>query len=341
QPAQSYDVLYRILPDASTPEAVATYQDPNYVVFMLHSMGEFLGERSADSWNYVSTNAQGEAEVYIQLQETDSRFWDAMDKTTYDVMYALAGDAPLEYQHNNPDGSFTWKNSPPDNIRNQGLVHEAGTLWMGDDPLTSVTACNGQMHRYHNVYGLGSMLFPRPGSWNPTLTGVAQSFALADELCATQQDNGEVVAIDDEVDWYLEMGAILRHACETESPMPLFSKVKGAPGFRAAEMGPTVSREPGKRWQRLALMLGLPEDAQLLEIQDAFLDAIGQEPHPPIMVDPAIAPCKQNKWEGDQVDMTKIPAPILHDGDGGRYFQTAGAIMVRTPPGVPVPEDAY
>ncbi|WP_337264701.1 MULTISPECIES: GMC oxidoreductase [unclassified Serratia (in: enterobacteria)] len=191
QPAQSYDVLYRILPDASTPEAVATYQDPNYVVFMLHSMGEFLGERSVNSWNYVSTNAQGEAEVYIQLQETDSKFWDAMDKTTYDVMYALAGDAPLEYQHNNPDGSFTWKNSPPDNIRNQGLVHEAGTLWMGDDPLTSVTACNGRMHRYHNVYGLGSMLFPRPGSWNPTLTGVAQSFALADELCATQQDNGK------------------------------------------------------------------------------------------------------------------------------------------------------
>ncbi|AYM90307.1 TPA: UbiD family decarboxylase domain-containing protein [Serratia fonticola] len=167
---------------------------------------------------------------------------------------------------------------------------------------------------------------------------VPKSYRAYLELLASK---GEVVAIPDEVDWYLEIGAILRHACETESPMPLFSKVKGAPGFRAAEMGPTVSRVPGKRWQRLALMLGLPDDAQLLEIQDAFLDAIGQEPHPPVMVDPATAPCKQNKWVGDQVDMTKIPAPILHDGDGGRYFQTAGAIMVRTPPGEPVPEDAY
>ncbi|MBB1201821.1 GMC family oxidoreductase [Enterobacteriaceae bacterium 89] len=191
QPKQSYDLLYRILPDASTPQAVATYQDPDYVVIMLHSMGEFLGERSADSWNYVSTSAKGESEVHIELQATDSTFWEGMDRTTYDVMAAIAGDAPLEYQHNNPDGTFSWERTPPDNIRNQGLVHEAGTLWMGDDPATSITAVNGQMHRYQNVYGLGSMLFPRPGSWNPTLTGVAQAFALADEFCGPQQEHGK------------------------------------------------------------------------------------------------------------------------------------------------------
>lgn len=161
------------------------------------------------------------------------------------------------------------------------------------------------------------------------------------DYLALLQERGEVVAIDDEVDWYLEIGAILRHACETHSAMPLFNKVKDAPGFRAAEMGPTVSRQPGKRWQRLALMLGLPDDAQLLEIQDAFLRAIEQPPHPPVMVAADRAPCKQNKWLGDEIDMTRIPAPILHDGDGGRYFQTAGAIMVRTPPGETVPADAY
>ncbi|QSX40177.1 UbiD family decarboxylase [Shewanella cyperi] len=152
---------------------------------------------------------------------------------------------------------------------------------------------------------------------------------------------GEVVAIDDEVDWYLEMGAILRHACETRSAMPLFNKVKDAPGFRAAEMGPTVSADPDKPWQRLAIMLGLPEDTKLLEIQDAFIEAIGGEPYDPKLVPASEAPCKQNKWLGDEVDLTKIPAPILHDGDGGRYFQTAGAIMVRTPPGQEVPPDSY
>lgn len=194
-PKESMDVLYRILPDASTPEAVETYQDPKYVVFMLHSMGEFLGERSAKSWNYVTTTAKEESEVCIEMKPTDEHFWDAMDKMTYDVMKALVGDAPIEYQHNLSDGSFTWKPQPPASIRNQGLVHEAGTLWMGDDAKTSVTRHDGRMHHLNNVYGLGSMLFPRPGSWNPTLTGVAQSFALAAQLASKAHVSAPVAAV--------------------------------------------------------------------------------------------------------------------------------------------------
>ncbi len=34
------------------------------------------------------------------------------------------------------------------------------------------------------------------------------------------QREGEFLAIDDEVDWYLEIGAILRRAAETLSPSP-------------------------------------------------------------------------------------------------------------------------
>lgn len=181
-PEESMDVLYRTLPDASTPEAVATYQDPDYVVFMLHSMGEFLGERSANSWNYVTTNCDGKAEIVMALKPVDEKFWAAMDTTTFDVMKALTGDVPIEYQHNHADGSFSWEKTPPKSIRNQGLVHEAGTFWMGDDSKNSVTQADGRMHRFENVYGLGSMLFPRPGSWNPTLTGVNQAFALAEQF---------------------------------------------------------------------------------------------------------------------------------------------------------------
>ena len=54
---------------------------------------------------------------------------------------------------------------------------------------------------------------------------------------------GEYLAIDDEVDWDLEMGAICRHADETMSPSPIFNKVKDSPGFRAAEWGFTKSGE--------------------------------------------------------------------------------------------------
>jgi 4-hydroxy-3-polyprenylbenzoate decarboxylase len=63
---------------------------------------------------------------------------------------------------------------------------------------------------------------------------------------------GEYLAIDDEVDWNLEMGAICRYADETLSPSPIFNKVKDSPGFRAAEWGftksvPAVGRGAGWR----------------------------------------------------------------------------------------------
>lgn len=154
-------------------------------------------------------------------------------------------------------------------------------------------------------------------------------------------DIGDVVAIEDEVDWYLEMGAILRHASETEAPYPLFTQIKDAPGFRACDLGPTIHKDPATRYRRLARLLGLPDDATPVEMQDPFLQARSEQAHPPILVDPKDAPCKQNKWLGDEVDLCKLPAPILHDGDYGRYIQTAGAIIVRTPPGTKLPEGAY
>ncbi len=44
---------------------------------------------------------------------------------------------------------------------------------------------------------------------------------------------GEIQEIDQEVDWNLEIGAIMRYANDLKNPAPLFNKVKGYPsGFR-------------------------------------------------------------------------------------------------------------
>jgi len=56
---------------------------------------------------------------------------------------------------------------------------------------------------------------------------------------------GEYLAIDDEVDWNLEMGAICRYADETLSPSPIFNKVKDSPGFRAAGALPRAAPSVG------------------------------------------------------------------------------------------------
>ena len=146
---------------------------------------------------------------------------------------------------------------------------------------------------------------------------------------------GELIEIDDEVDWYLELGAIFRHSAETLAPGAIFNNVKGCPpGFRAADFGMGKSGTPGQPWGRLAIMLGLPPETDLMSIQHAYLDAMDTGTRqPPRMVDAASAPCKQNKWFGDDIDITKFPAVVGHDGDGGRYINMGGINIVRTPDG--------
>src|SRR5260370_19485917 len=50
--------------------------------------------------------------------------------------------------------------------------HEAGTLWMGTDPQTSVTDVNGGFHKVANAFCADQSLFVTLGSENPTLTGL-------------------------------------------------------------------------------------------------------------------------------------------------------------------------
>jgi len=60
--------------------------------------------------------------------------------------------------------------------------HDAGTLWMGSDPATSVTNEFGRIHDTTNCYVDAPALFPSLGSPNPMLTGVALSRRTADML---------------------------------------------------------------------------------------------------------------------------------------------------------------
>ena len=40
-----------------------------------------------------------------------------------------------------------------------------------------------------------------------------------------------------------------------------------------------------------------------------------------------------NKLFGKDVDLTKLPVPLIHYGDGGRYINTYGIFIARTPDG--------
>ncbi|MDX2350658.1 MAG: UbiD family decarboxylase, partial [Porticoccus sp.] len=144
---------------------------------------------------------------------------------------------------------------------------------------------------------------------------------------------GEMIEIDEEVDWNLEQGAILRRSGEKCLPGPIFNKVKDCPeGFRAACFGNGKSGTPGEPWRRTAVMLGLPPETPLMDMMHAYLEAIETgKRHDPNIVDEADAPCKENKWLGDDIDLNKFPTPLGHVGDKDRFIQQPGINIRKTP----------
>ncbi|MFJ9363811.1 UbiD family decarboxylase [Nocardia sp. NPDC101769] len=145
---------------------------------------------------------------------------------------------------------------------------------------------------------------------------------------------GEVQHIDTEVDWNLEIGAIIRRSYDLRAPAPLFGNITGYQdgGFRVLG-APGALSGPQHRLARIALALGLPADATGQQIVEVLADARAKPGIPPVVVDRSAAPCKENVMLGDDIDLFVFPTPKLHGNDGGRYIQTYGMNIVKTPDG--------
>jgi UbiD family decarboxylase len=143
---------------------------------------------------------------------------------------------------------------------------------------------------------------------------------------------GELVTVEREVDWNLEIGAIIRRCYETGAPAALFQRIKGIePGFRVLGAPAGTSRQPGQYLARVAISLGLDPSAGGAEIVEALVAARDRAPISPRRI--ATGPCKQNVLLGDAADLMRLPTPLIHDGDGGRYINTWGTVVARTPDG--------
>jgi 4-hydroxy-3-polyprenylbenzoate decarboxylase len=139
---------------------------------------------------------------------------------------------------------------------------------------------------------------------------------------------GEVALVDRGVDWNLEIGAIARRCYETGSPAPLFTNVRDS-AFPAVGAALGVSRRVGRELARISTALGLSPDAGARDIIDRLVAARSSPPIPPQIQ--TTAPCKDVIVRDSQVDLDTLPLPFLHCGDGGRYLNTMGMIVARTP----------
>ena len=146
------------------------------------------------------------------------------------------------------------------------------------------------------------------------------------------KDLKELVTVEKEVDWNLEMSAITRHAYDLPAPAPLFKNIKGCtPDFNV--LGAPVGLSPDKEhpFKRIALSLGLPKDTDGPSIVREWSKLPDVTPIPPRVVETGV--CKENKLFGEDIDLTKLPIPLIHHGDGGRYINTYGIFIARTPDG--------
>lgn len=193
--------LFKKIPDVDTFDAFRQTTD-THVIVTLRGIGEMEPRNPA---SFVRLDPEPDeygvqrAFVAIEPSAKDRELWDAMDRGADDGALVFAGGHAYEVLKRQPDGSDQFVPvaagvaartvvpfAPP---RRDGLGtthHEAGPLWMGEDPTRSVTNEHGRFHHVANASALGPALFPTIGSPNPMLTGVALARRMADHFVTPQ-----------------------------------------------------------------------------------------------------------------------------------------------------------
>ncbi len=135
---------------------------------------------------------------------------------------------------------------------------------------------------------------------------------------------GELLRVKREVDWNLELSHVAKVNEERQGggKALLFEHVKDYPGHRVFTSALTAR-------ERLALALEMPPDTSLMHLSQEWVERIHGNMVPPVEVDRADAPTKENVLLGDDAKLSKIPAPWFYPLDGGRYFGTAGYAITR------------
>ena len=128
----------------------------------------------------------------------------------------------------------------------------------------------------------------------------------------TLQRTADMVIVDKEVHWDLELGAISRRVTEMDGPALLFQNITDYPGQ-------SLFVNPISTWRRAAVTLGLPPHARIPEIYAEYIRRDSNS-IPPVLVKDAV--CRDVIIRGKDVDVCNLATPMIHDGDGGRYLGT-------------------
>ena len=165
--------LFKKIPDIDGFDVFKNATD-THVVITIRGIGEMQPQNPN---SFVSLDAEpdeyGVQRSFVRITPSakDNELWNVMDKAAMDTAKVFAGGQTLEILGQRRDGLGT-------------THHESGPLWMGANGGASVTDTDCKLHGIDNIYAAGPALFPRMGSPNPTLTGIALARRLGNKLAA-------------------------------------------------------------------------------------------------------------------------------------------------------------
>jgi UbiD family decarboxylase len=108
------------------------------------------------------------------------------------------------------------------------------------------------------------------------------------------------------------------------NPAILFDAIRGYPAGHRLVANVITS------YPRLALTLGLPPEFGPKELVAAWRKQLGDRPPQPAQLVER-GPVLEHVDRGVSVDATRFPAPVWHEGDGGRYLGTGCIVVMRDP----------
>ena len=139
------------------------------------------------------------------------------------------------------------------------------------------------------------------------------------EYIARLEKEGELKRIKTEVNWDLELGAIMRKANDLRKPALLFENIKGYSSDRTILANMVATTKPNV-FGRVCLALELPLDTPAPEIIDEIVRRF-DNPIKPVLA--TKSPCKENIiTRDDEIDIFQWPVPRFRSFDGGRYIGT-------------------
>lgn len=127
-----------------------------------------------------------------------------------------------------------------------------------------------------------------------------------------------------------EMSALTYMVAQDEhSPALLFEKVAEGDGEKV-EGAQVLSNMLGASQRRFALAVGIDPNLNTRDMILAMRER-GRRRMGPVEVDPASAPVNDIILTGDDIDLTKLPAPKFWPRDGGDYIGTGDITFTRDP----------